>query len=1186
MFEKNLTDLIRGLRANKKNEAKYIATCVEEIRRELKGNDPDLKAIAVSKLTYLQMLGFDMSWASFQVVEVMASSKFVNKRIGYLAAAQSFRQDTEVLMLTTNLIKKDLASSNYLEVGITIDGLSHILTPDLARDLSSDLIAMLTHSRPYIRKKVILVLYKVFLKFPEGLRFSFPRLKERLDDPDPSVVCASINVICELARMNPKNYLSLAPQLFKLLTTSSNNWMLIKIIKLFAALTPLEPRLAKKLVTPIKSLIQTTPAMSLLYECIQTVISGGMLTLNSDSGEASGPNDVALAALCASKLKKFLEDPDQNLKYVGLLAMGKLLSIYPKAVVEHRDLILNCVEDSDISIRLRALDLIVGMTSKKTLMDIVKRLMTQLMPPPVPTATFPATTAFHDPSYRKIIVDRILSICSHNSYSNITNFEWYIAVLVDLVYISEVNVGSQLSAQIMDVGVRVKSVRQYCVKMMSRLLSDIGLLESTGRAESNSDILYGAAWICGEYCNYLSSASNTIKALLKPEALKLPCSVQQIYLHNVLKIYAYWIKQVAENWHHDSWKELCDTTNAVIELIHPFCQSDDLEVQERAYSAREIFKIVHSKMSTFTDKPSSIFLDLSELFFSAELNPVAPKAQRKVPVPEGLDIDEWINEPLLESESEEEVDEYSENGFFGESGHTSSKKKQVPISENPEIQEKRRAQRVAKMRNDPFYISTEANSLPSSPVSDLDIDSIPIVELTLNEKPNLQSDGFVKKGKKKTSKKKNRSPSPELAPIVFQPEEMPEDAVGSGSDDDMNTIKPVAKTGILDHDFSGLLSVDLSKPLGVDEKPPQLAAYASPDESRRIAETKMLKKKSKAVKDKASKSKSSEKKSKKSKKNADSIIPQSDDLINLDSESKPIKKTKKKSKSQSSKSQGEEMKSAVEIPTEVNASEFTSISNNEAKPEEHFVLAEDDNVSIKHEVYCSSAENSQTLLGTFIPALSIVLVLHHKSSDSIPLSSMELSLTPSSNLRYEHLNEQHILPISETLTSGDDKKLTLSALVLDEEYTELSIQGSFFYAKQHEDETISRHSVDFECNIPLSVFMTPTEPISPEVFSNCLTNFEDFQYAATTSFIVKNGSTDEDFENALNTITQKSGTHIVEHIPGASSIYGKAVQGFQIAGLVKLNRHTNEGMELSLQLKSSNEQFISGLVNEIEKLFY
>lgn len=75
-------------------------------------------------------------------------------------------------------------------------------------------------------------MYKVFLQFPEALRPAFPRLKEKLEDPDPGVQSACVNVVCELARKNPRNYLSLAPVFFKLMTSSVNNWMLIKIIKL------------------------------------------------------------------------------------------------------------------------------------------------------------------------------------------------------------------------------------------------------------------------------------------------------------------------------------------------------------------------------------------------------------------------------------------------------------------------------------------------------------------------------------------------------------------------------------------------------------------------------------------------------------------------------------------------------------------------------------------------------------------------------------------------------------------------------------------------------------------------------------------------------------------------------------------------------------------------------------------
>ena len=47
-----------------------------------------------------------MSWAAFNVLEVMSSPKYFQKRVGYLGAAESFRPDTEVLMLVTNLLKK------------------------------------------------------------------------------------------------------------------------------------------------------------------------------------------------------------------------------------------------------------------------------------------------------------------------------------------------------------------------------------------------------------------------------------------------------------------------------------------------------------------------------------------------------------------------------------------------------------------------------------------------------------------------------------------------------------------------------------------------------------------------------------------------------------------------------------------------------------------------------------------------------------------------------------------------------------------------------------------------------------------------------------------------------------------------------------------------------------------------
>ena len=69
-------------------------------------------------------------------------------------------------------------------MAVALNGLAHIVTPDLGRDLCRDLISLLTHSRAAIRKRAILALYKVFLKYPEAIEYGMDRLKGRLEDPD------------------------------------------------------------------------------------------------------------------------------------------------------------------------------------------------------------------------------------------------------------------------------------------------------------------------------------------------------------------------------------------------------------------------------------------------------------------------------------------------------------------------------------------------------------------------------------------------------------------------------------------------------------------------------------------------------------------------------------------------------------------------------------------------------------------------------------------------------------------------------------------------------------------------------------------------------------------------------------------------------------------------------------------
>ncbi|XP_064186440.1 AP-3 complex subunit delta-1-like isoform X3 [Anguilla rostrata] len=820
MFDKNLQDLVRGIRNHKEDEAKYISTCIDEIKQELKQDNIAVKANAVCKLTYLQMLGYDVSWAAFNIVEVMSSSKFTYKRIGYLAASQCFHEGTDVIMLTTNQIRKDLSSPNQYDTGVALTGLSCFVTPDLARDLANDIMTLMSHTKPYIRKKAVLIMYKVFLKYPESLRPAFPRLKEKLEDPDPGVQSAAVNVICELARRNPKNYLSLAPLFFKLMTSSTNNWVLIKIIKLFGALTPLEPRLGKKLIEPLTNLIHSTSAMSLLYECVNTVIA---VLISLSSGM---PNHSASIQLCVQKLRILIEDSDQNLKYLGLLAMSKILKTHPKSVQSHKDLILQCLDDKDESIRLRALDLLYGMVSKKNLMEIVKKLMLHV-------------DKAEGTTYRDELLTKIIDICSQSNYQYITNFEWYISILVELTRLEGTRHGHIIASQMLDVSIRVKAIRGFAVAQMATLLDNAHLLTGNTQRNGICEVLYAAAWICGEFAEHLDDPAQTLEAMLRPKVATLPGHIQAVYVQNAAKLFATVLR--GQEGAPDG-QAAQETTQLLIERLPLFVQSANLEVQERASCILQLVKYVQK----LQQKEVEVSEEVTALF-AGELNPVAPKAQKKVPVPEGLDLDAWINEPPSESESEDE----KPKAVFAEEEPRYTRPRHTEADETELA--RRREVRKQEQANNPFYIKASPSSQKVYQETP-GVEHIPVVQIDLSvplKVPGMpMSDQYVKleeerrlkertekkkKEKKKKREKRSRGRRGDSGPeseeditpahmVDIVTEEMPENALPS--DDDEKDPNDPHKA--LDIDLDSLVLGPPRRPLADSEKLP-VRTHRPPD---------------------------------------------------------------------------------------------------------------------------------------------------------------------------------------------------------------------------------------------------------------------------------------------------------------------------------------------------------------------
>ncbi|TXT13307.1 hypothetical protein VHUM_00674 [Vanrija humicola] len=874
MFERTLQDLIRGLRAHKASsraqEESFLAEAMAEIRKELKGKDMQLKAEGVLKMCYLMMLypipapaGF-----AFNVVETMSSPRYHLKQLGYMAAPMAFSGDSEEVVLTVNSIKKDLQSPHLAIPALPLSALPHLLSlsPSLAHTLHPDLLVLLTHSSPRIRKRAVLCLLPCWEAFPDGLREGFPRLRERLLDEDQGVVGATVSVVMELARrQGGANYLPLAPELFGILTKSSNNWMLIKVVKLFALLTPLEPRLVRKLLPPLSALISSTSAISLLYECVRTCIVGGMLDPDREEGEA-------LARVCVEKLGGYLRDEggDQNLRYIALLAMVKITPTHPYMVADYQDEILASLDDADLSIRMRALELVTAMVDRGNLRHIVDELLTHLAPPEeepsLPSAmsslaaaaaktkasdpTVTAQNISQSPSYRLLLSQRVLDIIAHDTYLHVSDFEWVVSVLVDIAYISHVDIGTQVHDMLLDVVARVKSVRGYAVKVLERVVADDEFRERCRGKSGEDGLLRAAVWICGEYSSELHSSLSTISALLSPTLTQASPAVVALSLHAAAKVFGHYAATISESWSADLHEECKNVVASIRSGAEPFLYSADIEVQERAVELTQLLAFVNADLSNhvppkqsapvksipgveggFEDDgaaddaeppyPKSLFL-FEPLFTSHELNSVAYMAQEAVRIPDGIDLDKPIvpnngfagiqDDDGAESEEEKQDVDLGEGGGAGmeelrrvlrdqerKGKKTKGKGKkaegEMTAAERAERLKKKAAKRE-RARNDPYYLYDKKDD-----DNDDDIDDIPIVRLDDSELAAAEAPAPTK-----VKSKKKRAPVLAPPPEFDRNGEMPEGAA---------PVAPVAAP----KPKSGLAAVDLRTPAPVAPRP-------------------------------------------------------------------------------------------------------------------------------------------------------------------------------------------------------------------------------------------------------------------------------------------------------------------------------------------------------------------------------
>ena len=595
--------------------------------------------------------------------------------------------------------------------------------------------------------------------------------------------------------------------------------------------------------------------MSLLYECINGVIQGGIL-----EGTEGAREGEEIASLCVGKLRGMIAvegDPNRRssyipsqdhanmvaVKYVALLAFNRIVASHPHLVSMHEDVIMGCIDDPDISIRLQALGLGAGMVNSDNLIAVVERLLQQLRNAPVttevaddgrrhsigvepaadsdgedpeerlrPTAEPQDDTPALPAEYRVTIIRHILEMCSKDTYANVVDFEWYIDTLVQLVRLvpaadqagsefqgdnawdlsQEEDVASAIGWELRNIAVRVSTVRTEAVKAANTLLSVSG---NDTMAPGGQRVLAFAAWVVGEYFNSSALSYAALDSLIHPKAQTLSPIVICAYLQAIPKVLISAISHESPIWGPERKTMISLLVARVIHFLEPLTTHPNLEVQERSVEFLELMRVTLQAIASHDvqnpDGPLLLTRAIPQLFTGFELNPVAPAAQRKVPLPSDLSLDTPVNSDLTgilqradqDFAGDTEAAEF--DTFYNQrpikkaiSGpaidslpslepETSSYQQNDYTLSDSDALVRKRIQRRERNRDDPFYIGNDdASSGTSTPFhnvlrstngEDVDVDSIPIMNLDLGDQALVaeSSDKDLRKQKRKRPKKVN-----------------------------------------------------------------------------------------------------------------------------------------------------------------------------------------------------------------------------------------------------------------------------------------------------------------------------------------------------------------------------------------------------------------------------------------------
>ncbi|KAG2702096.1 hypothetical protein I3760_06G075000 [Carya illinoinensis] len=387
--ETRLRDMIRAIRACKTaaEERAVVRKECAAIRASINENDPDYRHRNIAKLMFIHMLGYPTHFGQMECLKLIASAEFPEKRIGYLGLMLLLDERQEVLMLVTNSLKQDLNHANQYIVGLALCALGNICSAEMARDLAPEVERLLQFRDPNTRKKAALCAIRIIKKVPDLAENFINPAAALLKEKHHGVLITGVQLCTDLCKVSPEALEHFRKKctegLVRTLKDVVNSpyapeydiagitdpFLHIRLVRLLRVLGQGDAD-ASDLMNDILAQVATktesnkNAGNAILYECVETIMS------IEDNG--------GLRVLAINILGRFLSNRDNNIRYVALNMLMKAITVDSQAVQRHRATILECVKDSDASIRKRALELVYLLVNESNVKPLTKELIEYL----------------------------------------------------------------------------------------------------------------------------------------------------------------------------------------------------------------------------------------------------------------------------------------------------------------------------------------------------------------------------------------------------------------------------------------------------------------------------------------------------------------------------------------------------------------------------------------------------------------------------------------------------------------------------------------------------------------------------------------------------------------------------------------------------------------------------------------